>query len=341
MLFLVMDSTAQDSSSCDIDQAIWDFYEKDIYNMAMRSVWALNEADTASVDIPQERIDLIAGQLAAIFNLEDLPQRDTIFDIYCIHDNSSFEQVYQEYLVKVDTNALWVQNWQDFEALTTNPFIDSLVTKYDITIKDFYYWSFGTFALIETEHLLNSTAFVNLLATDPAIEYAEVNAIIGNAHKIELDLQSGFAGWFGDYTFYYEWNDCFDGCDNYRSWRFNVNFDCSVQYLGAQDWGFFGLEPLPEPVNCNISTGLKKELEQVQIKQFPNPVLDFAHFTWDPTINFESLSIYNPMGQVLYTLEISNAYDLRIHMEAHPPGVYHYRLANGLQQYASGSFVKM
>jgi hypothetical protein len=61
----------------------------------------------------------------------------------------------------------------------------------------------------------------------------------------------------GTTTFYFEWSDCFDGCDNYRVWHFKVVFKIAAwTYLGFDDWGFFGvLLPLPAPLNCNISTG--------------------------------------------------------------------------------------
>ena len=53
-------------------------------------------------------------------------------------------------MIYVDTNYSWTQAWQNLNSITGNAYIDSLVVKYNLTVKDFYQASW-TYALLVTD----------------------------------------------------------------------------------------------------------------------------------------------------------------------------------------------
>jgi hypothetical protein len=68
-------------------------------------MWELNSPDTALVAIPQQWQDTIMDGLAATCNAVSIPERDTVFNFYCVHDlASSGIFITKEIKVFVDTS---------------------------------------------------------------------------------------------------------------------------------------------------------------------------------------------------------------------------------------------
>lgn len=239
---------AQVVSDCTPPSILLKEYERDIKNLAVRRMYEVGSADTALVRIPAAWTDSVARGLAAILNARSLPERDSVFNLYCVHDNSSPGQLYHELLIGVDGSYGWTSAWKSLQALTGNPLIDTLVVAYSLGIREFYDWSFGSYALITTDSLWNIYALMDEFRKVPGVRNAEPNALIGTAGRI-MHRSIGDTHFF---DFFFEFNDCFDGCDNHRRWSFRVNPGCTVDYLGYEDWGVFGISGLPVPVNCNI-----------------------------------------------------------------------------------------
>ena len=304
-----MGGSAQIQSDCTIPAGLDSVYARDIANMAVRRMMDLNHPDMAYVNIPQAWKDTIGGGLAAILNCFGLPERDTVFNLYCVHDNTSYPETNNELLVKVDTTYAWTQAWQNLQTLTGDPFIDNMMTAYSLEVTDFYNWSFGNYALLHTDETWNTYALMDSLEIAPGIIYCDPNSIIGDAGKIQFSTQ-GNDRYF---DFYFEFNDCFDGCDNYRKWQFMVTPACEVNYLGFIDWGFFGIEPLPAPINCNLFT-FREDRTAVQVSIFPNPSknritinnLDSGH-------EISDVKLTDLCGQVLRKIAVSG-YET-IHMD--------------------------
>ena len=300
-LAVVTTSKAQIPSSCVIPAPLYQVYEQDIKNMAVRRMMDLQHPDTAFIEIPQAWIDTIGGGLAAIFNTA-IPERDTIFNKYCVHDLANNYVVYQSILVAVDTSYAWTQPWQNINTVTGNPDIDSLILNYGFSIDNFYFWSFGTVAVLSTGEFINIYALFDSLEMVPGVLYAEPNGLFGVAGRIDYE-QTGQDRY---YDFYFQFNDCFDGCDNYRKWSFKVNPDCSVEYLGFSDWGVFGIQPLPPPINCNLfPVGVYETEAGIKINIYPNPVTDYMYVEIDAAHNV-ILTILNLAGQTVANFETEN-----------------------------------
>jgi hypothetical protein len=262
-----LEISAQVASSCNVPAILKQEYQRDWVNLSMTAMFAAQSPDTQFVRVPDTWLGPISEGMAAIFNASSIPQRDSVFDLYCVHDLASYIQTYPGYLVQIDTQFAWTSAWRNLITLTGDATLDSMLVKYGLQVTQFLNWSFGQYALLNTDSLWNNRALIDSLETIPGIIYAEPDALIGGAGRIEYSL----VGSDRYYDFFFQFNDCFDGCDNYRKWSFRVAADCSVEYLGFQDFGVFGIEPLPAPSNCNITTDITAP-QPYSFEIGPNPV---------------------------------------------------------------------
>jgi hypothetical protein len=310
-------------SNCNPSDELLDQYALDIKNLALRRMWEVKSPDTALIAIPQQWVDTVAGGLAAICNAVSFPERDSIFNLYCVHDlapSSIF--IRQEIMVFVDTSYAWTDAWQNLISLTGNPQIDNLMTQYDLEVTNFTYYSFGNMAMLETDSLWNVYALIDNLEMVEGVEFGEPNQMLGTAGKIFYYR----AGGERLFSFWYQWNDCFDGCDNAHVWNFKVFDDCSVEYLGFVDYAVFEFLPLPDPANCNLFSALpetKPLADPIQI--YPNPADDRLFISSGKKENYEAV-IYNSNGIILSRLAFSRSASLDL--TNFPAGFYFVRVTN-------------
>jgi len=304
LVFLIANVPVAQIPSCSIPSILTEEYGADINNLTLRRMYDVGTADVSSIEIPQIWQDTIAEGLAAIFNSTSMPARDTVFNMYCIHDNTGGpERVYQQYLIRVDTTYAWTNAWQNLISLTGDVYIDNLVNTYGLSVIQFYNWSIGDYAIVSTDQVLNPYALINTLEESAGILSGEPDAIVGGANKIMYEK----TGDFRYYDFYVEFNDCFDGCDNYRKWSFKVNPDCSVDYLGSEDWGFLGVEPLPAPLNCNtFVTVVDEVIDGEKILIYPNPFLDYLTINLEGKLDKSTYCILDQTGRVVLNGELTH-----------------------------------
>jgi hypothetical protein len=293
--------------------------------MAIRRMQETQSPALSLVTIPQNEKDTIVEGLAAVLN-SGLSEADSVFNLYCVHDRTSPVMTWQSLIVYVDTSVAWTSAWQNLNAQTGNTYIDNLVNNYGLSIASFTNYSFGSLAEVNTSQILNINALIDSLELEPAITLAEPNAIIGMAGKISYQLIDTVRY----YNFRFEFSDCFDGCDNYREWLFAVNPDCSVNYLGFTEFGFFGVQPLPAPANCNLFTSTYP-LSEETIKVFPNPVSDVLCIN---AATDEFYCIRDLFGRII--LEGNLKKDNKIDTSNLTPGLYIISIGNNALK-----FVKM
>ncbi len=299
LLFLLMSLPlfAQTPSDCTPNSQLLNEYEWDIANLAIRRMREYQSPDLLYVNIPQYQKDTIIAGLSAILN-SSFPESDSIFNRYCVHDRTSTDMTWQSLILYVDTSYAWTAAWQNLTAITGNPIVDSLVVKYGLTVSSFNNYSWGSMAVLDFTQILNINALIDSLEMEPAITLAEANAIIGLAGKITYELSDTIRY----YNFRFEFSDCFDGCDNYREWRFAVNPDCSVEYLGFNDFGFFGIQPLPAPTDCNLFSAINR-LPQFSDKIYPNPAT--SQLTLESDAN--TYTIFDLYGRTVKSGRILNS----------------------------------
>lgn len=279
-------------SDCTVPSVLIENYDWDIKDLAVNRMNATNHPDKNNVIIPQIIQDSIAEGLAAILNADELPQRDSIFNMYCVHD-AAFRSITSGIIVSVDESYNWTSHWQNLETITGDSLMDYITQRYQLSIS-----SYSSFALLETPKLWNTVALCDSLELVPGVNYAEPNYFVGGAGKIDYEIKQD--GW-RYYKFSFEWQDCFDGCDNRHSWLYRVYDDCQVEFTGVEDYGFFGIEPLPNPINCNIiSANEAINLPQTSFTLFPNPTADYFSIQNIPDSEEVMVAIISLTGQLLW-----------------------------------------
>lgn len=285
-------SWSQIPSDCTIPDVLREAYDRDVKGMAIKRMQAQNSPDNALIEIPAAVQDSILEGMAAIFNLSnELPEADSVFNRYCVHDNFGSPALLG-FIVGVDTNSPIAQAWAQGSTLTGNAILDNLLTTYNFTLQN--YISFGA-GVLYTDQYLNLFALADsITASVPGVSYAEPDYIIGNAGRIDYSTDE-----LGNrlFEFRYEWNDCFDGCDNFYSWFFTVTPDCSVTFTGTDEGGFFGIEALPAPTDCQLTTGVKELGLFPDFRLFPNPTNNTLHWQAAPEHGF--WQIHNAQGQLV------------------------------------------
>lgn len=314
-------SWAQIPSDCTIPSVLRDAYDRDVKGMAIKRMQAQNSPDNALIEIPATVQDSILEGMAAIFNLSnELPEADSVFNRYCVHDNFSSPALLG-FIVGVDTDSPIAQAWAQGTTLTGNAILDNLLTTYNFTLQN--YFNFGA-GVLYTDQYLNLFALADsITASVPGTSYAEPDYIIGNAGRINYSTDEA-----GNrlYEFRYEWNDCFDGCDNFYSWFFTVATDCSVTFTGTDEGGFFGIENLPAPTDCQLTTDVKTPNLFPDFRLFPNPVGNTLRWQAAPDTGF--WQIHNTQGQLVQRGSWSSG---SVNVAQWPAGLYYLSgyLANG------------
>ena len=328
-LFFVLVSTfniiqAQVPSDCTIPQSLANEYNRDIKQLVANRLFQFQSPDTALVRIPQEYIDTISEGLAAIFNATSIPERDTVFNLYCVHNNNGWHGEYDGFLIEVDTSYSWTQAWQNLNTITGNSFMDTVLTRYHLTITNFYNWTIGNYALLSTDSSWNIFALMDSLEMTAGVISTEPNSIIGAAGTISYST----IGNIRYFNFYFGFGDCPSGCTSYRMWKFKVNPDCSVDYLGF-DAG--GQDQFPTPINCNTFTSVvENNIQKANCFIFPNPSNGKFQFAVNGlgVGKTPTLEIYNMQGKIIYQSTITNPKS-EIDLSNQTNGIYFVKIYDG------------
>jgi hypothetical protein len=188
-------------------------------------------------------------------------------------------------------------------------------------------------ALLATDSLWNVYALIDSLEAVPGVLWGEPNQLIGAPGRIIYNK----VGNDRFYTFWFQWNDCFDGCDNAHAWKFKVYDDCSVEYLGFEDWGVFEILPLPEPVNCNLFSGFQKKMAFSGVYIYPNPVNDKLVIVSETDEIYEG-ALYNCYGMILSKMDVRHL--TAVDFSALTSGFYMISLRNASGQAGTYMIIK-
>lgn len=333
--FVVLFSYAQ--GDCTVPAELTSFYSDDFNALAAQ--YMIAHADSDDITISSADYSEIAEGVAAIFN-SSLPERDSVFDMYCVHWPFGIS-LCKEFLIFIDTSYAWTIPWQHTQTVTGNMAIDNIFSNHNLYVDTYYDWSFGDAVLVKSSvnGMLNYDALIDSLVLVPGVVSGESNALIGTAGHIEYDK----TGNVRHYSFFFEWNDCFDGCDNLHAWFFGVDDNCNVTFLGTYDWGAFQVLPLPTPLNCNITTGIGKRKTAEEISLYPNPVSEELFIRSDfPDEKLLSVEIYDGMGRKISVVTNVSGTGDEISADVHSlaSGIYVVKIADGKNNPVTKKFVK-
>ena len=296
LIILNVGGFTQVQSTCDIPEELEYYYRYDVADLSLGRMYQKHSSDTASITIPDEQQDSVWHGLAAIFNANDIPERDSVFDIYCIHNYSYSTKYFLPYIhVLLDTTQAWTHHWLNGQMTTGYDELDDFVSTYE-----YYIFSTSTTeVVIYSEQIVNSYMVGDSLTNyDGIIIAAPIHTTIdGN------EIIYSFDGEYQTYKFSRGWGDCFSGCIYNHRWVFKVHYpNCTVEYMGLES---NAQNNLPDPTNCNI-TYIEEHNHEIQLTSYPNP------FTTSTIIEYETsgnstaqITIYNSIGEIVHQISQS------------------------------------
>jgi hypothetical protein len=259
---------AQLPSSCNVPDILKSNYEFDVAHLTFKWLHEIYSPDTSLIEIPQLAQEPIWEGLAAIYNRHDIIEIDSLFNKYCVHNSVTHSMISQSLWAYVDTSYAWTNNWALLQTTTGISNLDSLLANYGFIINSYYFSSFDNLAMVEliTTQSINELPLCDSLITFPGIIDAHPSHYLGDGSTIEF----AYSGDIRFYTFTLAWGDCWSGCTSIHLWKFKVNPDCSINFLGIEN--YIGDHFYAEPTNCNISNDIPwRSNTQPNVTVFPNP----------------------------------------------------------------------
>lgn len=250
-------SFAQVQSNCtDHTELISKAYQYDIHYLAVQRLRWTGHPDNDLIRVPKIHTDSILRALTAVFNTGKKLKADSVFDKYCVHEKYA---IYNSLEILLDTNASWINSWNDGITQTGNDTLDNLLKEYGYTLdKEANYYK------LVSDQLVNRFALSARLEKFSGIKHASPIGFIR-------------PGISGEWIFYNVRNNNQEvdfykpfryGGYNAHRWIYTVSENCTVSledtvyYLNLEP-----LEPYPVPTNCNISKGIVKQ----GLELYPNP----------------------------------------------------------------------
>ncbi|NOR87579.1 MAG: T9SS type A sorting domain-containing protein [Bacteroidales bacterium] len=269
LLSNIVMSYSQTSSYCTVNPILRDYYTEDVKDITLKWIYESESPYMDSIQIPASIENDIWHAMAAIFNLNYYPERDSVFDKYCIHQWPR-NYFIQEVLIVYDPSYSWTNNWQNHILETGIASLDSLISLYEFDFSSSS--NYSDMIVIKTPQDINIRPLLNLFREYEGIIYADPNIMMGGGNKITYHNENGVR--YLDFS--KKWGDCMAGCIYSHVFQFQVNTDCSIEYLGTQkNWD--ESDPLDEPYNCNITAIPEGTITSDLINIFPNPAKNYLY----------------------------------------------------------------
>lgn len=321
-------------SSCVAADSIKEKYKNDANQLVLRNIYRNELAQIDSIKIPNSRSDTLLRGLLAIYNLDSLKERDTIFDFYDIRarEAAAMTSIY----MNVDSSITWVKNIKNGVTPVGEPIIDRLLQDYKMKV-DSYFPLFKsnevmlTFKSIDTN--LNITPIVKGLKPLSEISRACTNFQWSSGYDIHDSIHSNHV----EYIF--SIGGFMPGSVSHY-FGFRVYFDCSVEYTGSftrakPHWVHNRIETYNTCVtNEQVGYDETKTLNS-SILVFPNPANNELNINSSGEGEF---SIFSLTGQNFMKGFLSNE-KKTISIENLPNGTYFIRFSSN-NSVISRKFVK-
>jgi hypothetical protein len=217
-------------SSCTAPDSIISKYIDDADRLALRKFYRHNLSYKDSIIIPQTHADSALHALVAVYNATTLAARDTVVTQFHIHTFPNW--VMNSIIVEADSNLSWMLQLKLGNLLTGNASVDSLITKYRLKLDHYYHYS-NVFSydivVFKSDSNYNIFPMTKLFETIPGVYFSDLNGVIGDGNNITDSIYTDHI----ELIYSVGWDDCPSGCIARRFWKFNVYFDCSVDFVGS------------------------------------------------------------------------------------------------------------
>jgi len=283
-------------SNCNSNAQLDSLYTGASKRLALRHIWNTDSVNRNEHIIHQTTIDTFMNALVAVHNVQNMPARDSVIDMYHVQIDHDFTM--RRFVIDADSSSSWLTPLRDSILPCGSTTIDSIYNVFGlkVTYYDDYTWftqprNYHSVSF-ETNTDLNIVGLCKELLQDPAIFGAEMETIIRIPEASSDDIRGRV---FADHV-ELTYRKCFkrsEMCLAIRSWVFKVYYDCSVEFIesyGNPAW----------PVGVDEHTSL------TDIQVYPNPVSSDLTIYSGETI--QSVSIYSSTGQLVKEFQNPSGY---------------------------------
>jgi len=318
LVFISIISFSQIQSNCNVPSILYTEYDEVVTDLAIRRIYQVNSPDTVYITVPQVQKDTIWEGLAAIFNAPIITGWDSVFNKYCIKQTILNNMYFSRKLsVTLDTNYSWTQHWINEELITGYTELDNFISENEfINVTNFMPPLNNIDLSPDYTKYINFEAFKDSLLLFDGIISASTSPGLIDGNIITYNKINNIKY----YNFSLRYGDCFSGCQNWYTFKYKVNSDCSVEFLGIEET-IINSEPFPLPTNCNIASSIKiNENNNSIFSVYPNPVKESLYISLSDNYS-KTILIYDIYGREVKKL-ITNNSEFTIQVGDLQSGIY-------------------
>lgn len=328
-------SCSKASSQCFPDSVLFANYKNDVNKIALNYINDILPPEFAPIKITTDFTTPIWESLASVYYSTSIPERDTIFNVFCIHTFTPYIVNGKMILwVKPEDGVVWESNWANSIIFTGSSQVDSFLSEYG-----FKYvkpnWFPGTYELT-SDSFFNLPAFAYAFSELAEIEYADVVLIHGDGNKIKFRSEG-----INNYIdFKLAWGDCQAGCIDGRTWMFKTSMGCTAEYLGKYDDPGGGYS-FPHPVNCNLfSYTTEKFDKKPKVHIWPNPALNELNIQLQGVeVELIYVECFDLLGRLAFSTILKG--EVKQNLSGLMPGAYVLKITDTNGKSEGATFIKI
>lgn len=317
-----------------------DYYYHDDVNALALYEMVVKGNYSNQVDIDLAIHNEVKEGLAAIFNSAG-PERDSIFDLYCIHDLDNIA-VNKRIVVRFDETQSWTASWKNEQTLTGNTAVDNILLQYELTAKRYYNFKYPPRheIALESKEVLNLEALIKKFDNINGIFEVRRSGLIGDG---PYDISYKKQGNIRIYEFTIQWGDCPAGCTSHRTWQFEVDQNCNVTFVKVTESGVDPQENKPKFKNCHITTSKLYIPDSVKqnVKVFPNPAsrIIIVEYPYASVGHLAQFILTDVTGRIIKQVNLQHPSRTIIDVSDIITGVYIYQFKNNDQLVSTGKLL--
>ncbi len=295
------------SSSCIAHDSIIAKYISDADYLSLSKIYRRNLPLKDSVYISKTHSDTILNALIAVYNAVNSPAHDTVIKWLNIHNVS--DGVLKWIGIMAPSNLSWMNQLKLKNIPTGNKSLDSILIKFNYKVDKYY--EFGNVFTYHSVDLIsdinyNTPAIANLVSKIPDIIDCSGSGMGGRGFFNQYIKDSIYPDHV-ELIYNYGWGDCPAGCIYWRSWKFKIFYNCSVEFVNS--YGDI----------IELTNGINKN-ETKKISIYPNPFKEIIKIHGYENSEEISYELKNILGQeILSGRTVNNKIE---NLEGLAPGIY-------------------
>ncbi|HEX2898697.1 MAG TPA: hypothetical protein VHS96_03150 [Bacteroidia bacterium] len=202
-------------------------YREDAARLAVRELLSTTQTGERVADIPADRIEFYYDLLTRVYWM--CQKIDSIPDLSGIHTRKTPDL--RQVQIVLEKDSPFKENWSKGITVTGNLYLNQLIAKYKLSIKNYREGSIGPTLIMESPGYLNTPELAFLIKNFESIRTAEAEGMAGDGNDIVWgsDSKNAMALKYSIGA-----GDCPSGCIQRKFWVFYVLPDGSINYMGTR-----------------------------------------------------------------------------------------------------------